>query len=267
MYKEIFITGDKHGDFSEVTIWSHQLINDRNNSIIIVLGDSGLNFSVNRMYYGMNKLYEENNTLYKASPFNRVIYRDSTETVIKKNILKDHVYCDEIFVIHGNHEARAETVEGYETKEWNGGIVYFQPEYPNILFAKDGEIYTINGETYFVCGGAYSIDKEFRLRNYWNWFFDEQPDDEIKERAIKNLEKADWKVDYVLSHTCPYKYIPTETFDNSTKDLKVDNSTEKWLDEIEEKLDYKKWYCGHFHINKHQDNIVFLFNSVERIGK
>jgi len=28
----------------------------------------------------------------------------------------------------------------------------------------------------------------------------------------------------------------------------VDKSTEIWLDEIEEQLDYKKWYCGHYHI-------------------
>ena len=25
---------------------------------------------------------------------------------------------------------------------------------------------------------------------------------------------------------------------------------EKFLDDVEEKLDYDKWYCGHYHIEK-----------------
>ena len=43
----------------------------------------------------------------------------------------------------------------------------------------------------------------------------------------------------------------------------VDDSTEKWLDSIEDKLDYKAWFCGHWHTDKHIDKIHFLFTGWE----
>ena len=39
-----------------------------------------------------------------------------------------------IFSIHGNHEMRPSTIESNKEKEWNGGIVYYEEEFPNILF-------------------------------------------------------------------------------------------------------------------------------------
>ena len=31
--------------------------------------------------------------------------------------------------------------------------------------------------------------------------------------------------------------------------------------EYEEGFNYKKWYCGHFHINKTIDKMIFLFDE------
>ena len=42
----------------------------------------------------------------------------------------------------------------------------------------------------------------------------------------------------------------------------VDDSTERWLDGIEEKVDYKAWLCGHWHIEKKIDKLRFLFHDV-----
>ena len=41
-------------------------------------------------------------------------------------------------------------------KNWHDGVVYYEPEFPNILFAKDGEIYDFDGKKALVIGGAYS---------------------------------------------------------------------------------------------------------------
>ena len=68
-----------------------------------------------------------------------------------------------IFCIHGNHEIRPWNISTYKTKEWHGGIVWYEEEYPNILFAKDGEIYDIEGTKHLVIGGAYSVDKFYRV--------------------------------------------------------------------------------------------------------
>ncbi|MEE1477261.1 MAG: hypothetical protein U0K11_12700, partial [Fusobacterium sp.] len=39
-------------------------------------------------------------------------------------------------------------------------------------------------------------------------------------------------------------------------------STEEWLQKIEDKLKYKKWYCGHFHIEKSIDKIRFAYDDI-----
>jgi 3-oxoacid CoA-transferase subunit A len=43
----------------------------------------------------------------------------------------------------------------------------------------------------------------------------------------------------------------------------VDQSTEIWLDKIEESIEYKAWLCGHWHTDKRVDKVHFLFNGFE----
>ena len=66
-----------------------------------------------------------------------------------------------------------------------------------------------------------------------------------------------------MSHTCPRKYEPTEVFLSSLDQSSVDKSTEDWLDGIEDRLDYKKWYCGHHHTRKQVDKIQFMFEDFD----
>ena len=80
-------------------------------------------------------------------------------------------------------------ISTYKTKEWNNGTVWYEEEFPNILFAQDGEIYTINGKECLVIGGAYSVDKEYRLMNGWSWFKDEQPSKSVKAYIEKVVTK------------------------------------------------------------------------------
>jgi 3-oxoacid CoA-transferase subunit A len=44
-----------------------------------------------------------------------------------------------------------------------GGKVFIESDYHNLIFAKNGEFYTIDNKKVLVIGGAYSIDKEYRL--------------------------------------------------------------------------------------------------------
>ena len=70
-------------------------------------------------------------------------------------------------------------------------------------------------------------------------------------------------MDIVLSHTCPGKCTPTEMFLPTIDQSAVDHSTEEWLDKVEESLDYKAWYCGHWHTDKRVDRMHFLYHSFE----
>ena len=229
----IYVTGDSHGDFRQIANFCSAMKTKRKD-IMIVLGDAGLN------YFG-----------------------DTRDTDRKEFVSRTRMT---YLMVHGNHEMRPATLENYKLIEWNGGMVYQEERFPNLLFAKDGEIYRLGGKNVMAIGGACSVDKEYRMRMGYRWFADEQPSGEIKKYVEQQLDRAGWKVDVVLSHTCPRKYEPVEHFLPGIDQSKVDKSTENWLDAIEDRLDYKEWYCGHWHINKHIDKLTFLFHDFVKWG-
>lgn len=239
--------GDMHGNFDPIyTVLSY--MDFKQDDILCLLGDSGLNYDVNQNEKGY---IDTNKSLYIKKSLNDILYQCLG-------------FLPNIFIIHGNHEARAKTVLGYEKKMWNGGSVYVQAEYSNLIFAKDGELYTIENHTFLVCGGAYSIDKEQRIHFGGHWFSDEQPDLQIQKQVLKHIHSH---IDYVLTHTVPLKYVPTERLLNAFDQKKVDQSTEIFLDKLESNLDYTHWYAGHFHCDKKvNDKFDILYHSIERVG-
>lgn len=172
--------------------------------VMIILGDAGLNFYLNK-----------------------------TDHRRKAEVSQIPIT---LFMIHGNHEERPFNVPGYEERGWNGGVVYIHPEFPDQIFAKDGEIYNLNGKKTIVIGGAYSVDKEYRLMRHIPWFESEQPTEEIKKYVEKQLDGAGWAVDVVLSHTAPFQYEPRHLFLPFIVQSRVDKSTERWLQTIETRL-------------------------------
>ena len=233
----VYITGDIHGDPRRLKLFflapNGQAGIQEPGDTVIILGDAGFN------YFGDN--------------------RDR----IKKETLHRYGNRTEYLCIHGNHEMRPQNIPAYHERLWHGGIVYIEDEFPNLLFAKDGEIYDIDGHSCLVIGGAYSIDKEYRLLYGYPWFPDEQPDEGIKARVEERIRALNYKVDVVISHTCPRKYEPVEVFLDGVDQAMVDKSTEDWLDSIEDRLDYKRWYCGHYHTEKVIDRLRFLYESIE----
>lgn len=225
----IYITGDTHGRFERVERFCERFGTSRED-ILIILGDAGINFNGGR--------YDR----------------------MKKEFLQSLPIT--IFAIHGNHEQRPQTLGTYREKMWHGGMVYYEEEYPDLLFAKDGEVFDLDGKKAIVMGGAYSVDKMIRLMYGYGWWPDEQPSEEIKRAVERKLDELGWKVDVVLSHTTPLKYEPVEVFLKGIDQSKVDKSTEEWLDGIEDKLDYGKWYCGHYHTEKKIDRVEIMFENV-----
>lgn len=229
----ILVTGDIHGEVHRVAdaVARFGLSSE---DTVVLLGDTGMN------YYG-NKCGDHHR---------------------KKRLNNLGVT---MFCVHGNHEMRPETIVTYHETKWHGGTVYVEDEFHNLLFAKDGEVYEVAGKKAIVIGGAYSVDKWYRLQRNLHWFPDEQPSVEIKNRVEQKLDELGWKVDLVWTHTCPEKYTPREAFLSGVNQAAVDNSTEQWLDTIEDRLEYKAWYCGHWHINKRIDRMHFLMESYEEI--
>lgn len=226
----VYITGDIHGSMFPIYKLFYTL-NPTSEDVVVILGDVAANYDLN----GRDRQFKKQMSRFQPT----------------------------FFCIHGNHECRSQNIASYKEKQWNGGTVMYEEEFPNILFPVDGKIFMLAGMKCLVIGGAYSVDKYFRLQRGLNWWADEQPSDEIKRRVEEQL--CNNHIDVVFSHTCPYKYTPTECFLPGIDQSTVDNSTEHWLDTIEDKLDYKAWYCGHWHINKNIDKMHFLYHDVENI--
>lgn len=207
----IALTGDTHRDFHRIWDFAEEM-GTTQNDILIILGDAGINY-----------------------------YLDQDDQAVKEDLsaLPLTLLC-----VKGNHELHADEIADYEKIPWHGGVAYQEPDYPNLLFAKDGEIYELEGKRAIVIGGAYSVDKFARLRFGAAWFDTEQPSDAVKDYVETQLERAGWRVDYVLSHTAPLSYEPTHAFLPGLDQTTVDKSTEEWLDGIEKQLDYQKWFCG-----------------------
>ena len=228
----IYLTGDIHGNPLPIINFCKK-IELTKEDIIILLGDVGVNY-----------------------------YTGSRDNRIKAKLAKLPVT---FLCIHGNHEIRPQNIPSYEPMLWNGGRVLVENKHPNILFAEDGEVYDLNGYKALAIGGAYSVDKFYRLARGFGWWADEQPSDEIKKKTEQVIDKNN--IDIVLSHTCPGKYIPTEMFLPMVDQSKVDNTTEKWLGKIEKRIDYKAWYCGHWHTDKKIEKMHFLYETFEILGE
>ena len=224
----VYFTGDIHGSPFKLQVFCRYMELTEKDTIVI-LGDVGAN------YYGGKRDKQFKEQIAKLAPT--------------------------IFCIHGNHEQRPANIPSYKAKEWNDGPVWYEEEYPNLLFARDGNIYVIDGVRYLVIGGAFSVDKNYRLSRGYGWWAEEQPSEEIKARVGRRV--ANSGLDVILSHTCPFKYEPREAFLPGIDQSEVDSSTEEWLDTIEESVDYKAWFCGHWHIDKRIDKMHFLYDEFE----
>lgn len=229
----VYITGDCHGSLSKIKFLCAEC-DTGSEDVLVVLGDFGVNYSLGEK-----------------------------DRIRKEELSKLPIT---ILAIHGNHDARPEDLEQYKEVAWKEGIVYVEEKYPNILFAKDGEIFRFGDKRCIAIGGAYSVDKHYRLMTGLPWFENEQPSKEIKQYVENQLQSVDWHVDYVFSHTCPLKYEPSDLFLDFINQDKVDKSTEEWLSEIERKLKYERWYFGHFHENREYGNAEMLFEAIKELG-
>lgn len=225
----IYITGDTHGSYSRIRKFCRRQQSSRQD-LMIVLGDTMLNY-----------------------------FQDQRDQQMKEKVSAIPIT---FLMLHGNHDIRPNESNGYRLMPWMGGQVWIEEQYPDILFAKDGEIYHLDGQPVLTVGGAYSVDKEYRLAHGYHWFSDEQPSAAIKLAAEQNLAEHDHQVAVILTHTCPLRYLPTEALFSSIDQKTVDQSTEQWLDSIEQKVSYQNWYCGHFHIDKTTDKITFVYHDI-----
>ena len=207
----IFVTGDTHGSMgmSKFNTKNFPIQKElTKDDYMIICGDFGLVFSLDKEEeYWLNWL---NNKNYVT------------------------LFCC------GNHE-NFDALDKYPVSIWNGGKVHFIKD--NVIHLMRGQIFTINGKKIFTFGGADSIDKQHRTEGK-SWWKREMPSNAEYEEGLDNLEKCDWKVDYVISHDCSQGVFEKLMAGLWVKSL---TSINKYFEVLEEKLEYKQWYFGHYH--------------------
>ena len=229
------LTGDTHGSFTRFKNYDKDIQEDENTAVII-LGDAGLNFTLDEHDAQVK------NYLSKRFGFN--------------------IYC-----VRGNHEARPQDVPDMKLvyDENVKGEVYMQDKWPKIRYFKDWGIYHINGLDIAVIGGAYSVDKQFRLEHGRGWFENEQLS--IEEMIAATAELTGAEVDMVLTHTCPICWEPTDLFLGFIDQSSVDKSMELFLDEIAKCFYWKVWCFGHYHADRlERPGVEQYFKDTEELS-
>jgi predicted phosphodiesterase len=219
----IFITGDTHRNIDTKKLNTANFPEQKNltkQDYLIICGDFGM------------------------------VWDNSEEEVLLRKWL-DKKNFTTLFV-DGNHE-NFDLLKKCPVRQWKGGRVSYISK--SIIHLKRGQIFNINGHTLFTMGGASSIDKYLRTEGK-TWWKEELPSvDEINE-AIDNLEKYNWSVDYVITHTTSRNILRRMGF---TQENNILNS---FFNMLEEDLSFKHWYFGHFHGDKNFGKRTLVYNKI-----
>ena len=224
----IRITGDPHGDISRFyeLYYNHGEGHWTKDDILIFCGDWGFLFLNNKT---------ENSFLDDLSS-------------------RPYTIC----FVDGNHE-NFDAINAYPLIEWNGGKAHQIRK--NIFHLMRGQVFEIDGKTFFTMGGAYSIDKGSRTPGY-SWWPDELPTDADYKEATSNLQKYGMKVDYIITHTLPREMILRLGKYPDAHDMELTG----FLEWIMYEVDFKHWYCGHWHDDKElNDQFTILWFDVKEL--
>ena len=211
----IYITGDTHGEQNRM-LWIERNIPFTKDDTLIICGDFGF------------------------------LFRNNASEHMFLDALNERGYT--ICFVDGNHE-NFPAIYDYPVEIWNGGNIHRIRR--NILHLMRGQVYTIENKTFFVMGGAYSIDRPSRIRNisYWD---EELPSNEEYQEAISNLKKYEYNVDYILTHTAPREIIRQMGYNPVSQDLEMTGFLEYILHEAK----FRHWYFGHWHIDQQMTDCI-----------
>lgn len=142
--------------------------------------------------------------------------------------------------VDGNHE-KFPLLDRYPvTTKWGGKVHQIED---NIYHLMRGQVFEIDGKTFFTMGGASSHDIQYRTKNV-DWWEEELPNEAEMQEGLANLDKYNWKVDCVITHCAPTEFI------TSCINMRYSPDTlTEYLQHIDDKLDYEHWYMGHYHID------------------
>lgn len=159
----------------------------------------------------------------------------------------------------GNHE-NFDLLERYPTVKKFGGTV--REISPKIHHLMRGEVYTIDENKIFVFGGGFSLKKLTNSSPITVWER-EMPSGAEYENGLKNLQRYNYKVDYILSHVAPTKTADAIQISLCRQEIVLND----YLDGICNRTEYKKWYFGHHHKDADGENFSAIYDRILPLGE
>lgn len=272
----IYVTGDTHGakqyGFCSVDGFMHRLNIDSfpeqkmmtKDDYVVICGDFGGVWD----FKGESPEEKYNLDWLESRNFTTLFVPGNHENYDRLVGINDKKALDS-WIFKGLSDVKKNRIlNGYPQKEWHGGIV--REIRSSVLMLERGYVFDIDGCKCFAFGGARSHDisggilkaeefeskklankeaerwnlegKTFRV-NHISWWEQEMPEQMEMERGWAMLEDEKYKVDFIFSHDCPAsdKYFI----------LRVNEPDElnRYLEQVKQKTEYKKWFFGHYHEN------------------
>ena len=97
-------------------------------------------------------------TIPAFNDINTPFYNDTYPVLLLHNESKNYT----TLFVAGNHE-NYDALYTYPVEKWNGGLVHKIRDH--VFHLMNGQVYEINGKTFFVMGGATSLDKMYRVEH------------------------------------------------------------------------------------------------------
>ena len=144
-----------------------------------------------------------------------------------------------IAIVDGNHE-NYEYLDSCPEETWNGGRA--NRITPYIVRLRRGEIYNIDGNSFFAFGGC---DSSQKWKSLGFWHEGDIPTKEQLDNAYKNLREANYEVDYILTH----KYFCNECCVHPGGSEHSIFMLNRFIDN---NVKFKKWISGH----RHEDRFI-----------
>lgn len=240
--------------------------------MIFITGDTHANFErFNRVIFPEQKSLTKDDYVIICGDFGGLWYQEETKE--EKHWLDwlDQKNFTTLY-IDGNHE-NYDRYKDIPIEEWHGGKIQRIRE--SVIHLMRGQIYEICGKSFFTFGGAKCHDipdgifeaddprlkHKKRMSHLWyrvnhiSWWKEELPSEEEMEEGIQNLEKANWKTDFILTHCAPSSIQHELNLETYETDYLTD-----YLEEIHRKCSYNYWFCGHYHMNLNvnsRDKIIY----------
>jgi len=151
-----------------------------------------------------------------------------------------------IAFIDGVHE-NFELLGQYPVADWNGGKARHLGG--RLYHLMRGEIFSIEGKRFFAMGGGVSPDDGFRALDEAR-VHHELPSREELERAAANIERADGKLDYIITHEPPMRIKAFLQLKQQTSESLEYTGLNTFFEEMGKCCEFKRWFFGSMHVDK-----------------